>query len=174
MKTRKDLYSNEATEILRCLTMYGNIRKEQLEKMFPKTKAEVIDKLIFHLQNNRRIFYDKKTEILYSDSEQKINFDIIYCLWLLCDFAENIEYHSSCDFPVNLVFICDGELYEVSYIPEAKEYFFEKALNFQKCEGKRILILENERQLSRIDIVDVSAYGIVNDNTGQVKYYKKE
>ena len=59
MKTRKEIYGKEAAEMLRIVTLYHNIRKEQLIRLFPNTKPEVIEKLIFHLQNNRRIFHNK-------------------------------------------------------------------------------------------------------------------
>ena len=174
MKTRKEIYGNEATAILRDVTVYHNIRKEQLIKIFHKTKPDVIEKMIFHLQNNRRIYHDKNTDIIYDTADQKTNLDIIYCLWVLCDFIEKIDFHSSSDFPVNLIFFGDNELYEVSYVPQDKEAIFEQGFNNYETDGKRIIVLEKADQLGRINIPDVTAYCIVNDDTGEVQYFKSK
>ena len=90
------------------------------------------------------------------------------------DFIEKIEYHSSSDFPVNIVFFGEGESYEITYIPENKEAIFEQAFNNYELNGKRIIVLENTEQITKINIPDVTAYCIVDDNTGEVKYFKSK
>lgn len=174
MKTRKEIYGKEAAKILNNITVYHNIRKPQLLRLFPNTKPEVIEKLIFHLQNNRRIFHDKNTDIIYDNDEHKTDYETIYCLWVVCDFIEKIEFHSSSDFPINIVFFGDGEQYEISYISENKEAMFEQAFNLQSLNGKRIIVLGNAEQITKLRIPDVTAYCIVNDDTGEVKYYKSK
>ncbi len=172
MKTREDIYGKEAANFLKYITLYHNIRKEQLFLMFPQVKPEVCEKILFHLLNNRRIHYDRETNIIYDNSDKETDFEIIYCLWVVCDFIEKIEFHSSSDFPVNIVFFGEGELYEITYIPENKEAIFEQAFNNYELNGKRIIVLENTEQITKINISDVTAYCIVDDNTGEVKYYK--
>ena len=174
MKTRKDIYGNEATEILRCITLYHSIRLEQLKKLFPATKSEVIEKLVFHLQNNRRILHNKDTNIIYDNDKCITQFEYIYCLWVVCDFIEKIDFHSSSDFPVHIVFFGGNELYEITYIPELKEAIYERAFNTFKQSGKRIIVLENEDQISKLKLPNVTAYCTVDDETGIVKYFKLE
>lgn len=174
MKTRKDIYGKEATQMLNYITLYHNIRKEQLIKLFPKCKEGVIEKLIFHLQNNRRIFYNKTTDIIYDNDENNTNLETINCLWVICDFIDKIDFHSSSDFPVNIVFFGEGELYEITYISENKEAMYELAFNNYELNGKRIIVLENTEQATKLNIPDVTAYCIVNDDTGEVKYFKSK
>ncbi|MFQ8953534.1 MAG: DUF5697 family protein [Oscillospiraceae bacterium] len=69
MKTRKEIYGKECAEILRNITLYHNIRKEQIIKLHPNISPEVCEKIIFHLQNNRRIYHDKATDIIYDNSD---------------------------------------------------------------------------------------------------------
>lgn len=116
MKTRKEIYGKECAEILRNITLYHNIRKEQIIKLHPNISPEVCEKIIFHLQNNRHIYHDKATDIIYDNSDGSTDFETIYCLWVICDFIDKTEYHSSSDFPVNAVFFAEGELYELSFI----------------------------------------------------------
>ena len=100
------------------------------------------------------------------------DFETIYCLWIICDFIDKTEYHSSSDFPVNAVFFAEGELYELSFIPENKEAMFEQAFKTQEPDGKRIIVLESTEQIPNIKIPDVAAYCTVNDSTGEVKYFR--
>ena len=64
MKTRQQIYENEAARILRDITTYHSMRKEQLFRMHPEIKPEITEKILYHLQNNRRVFYDKQTQML--------------------------------------------------------------------------------------------------------------
>ena len=174
MKTRKDIYVNEAATMLRFVKLYHNIRKEQLKKLMYDTKPDVFEKLLFHLQNNRRVYHDKNTDIIYADADTNLNLDIIKCLWVLCDFIDKVDFHSSSDFPVNLIFFGDEELYEVSYIAHDKEAIFEQAFNSFEVDNKRIIVLESKEQISKMNISAVTAYCIVNDDTGEVQYFKSE
>lgn len=63
MKTRKEIYGKEAAEMLRIVTLYHNIRKEQLIRLFPNTKPEVIEKLIFH----------QKIQLIFDESDEMSN-----------------------------------------------------------------------------------------------------
>lgn len=155
-------------------TVYYNIRKEQLKRLMYDTKPDVFEKLLFHLQNNRRIYHDKNTDILYADADTTLNMDTIKCLWVLCDFVEKADFHSSSDFPVNLIFFGDEELYEISYIAQGKEAIFEQAFKNFEVSNKRVIVLEEKEQISKINIPDVTAYCIVNDDTGEVKYFKSQ
>ena len=107
------------------------------------TKPDVFEKLLFHLQNNRRVYYDKNTDIIYADNDTKLNMETIKCLWVLCDFIYKADFHSSSDFPVNLIFFGEQELYEVSYIAPGKEAIFEQAFNNFEANNKRTLKVHN-------------------------------
>ena len=120
MKTRKEIYGKECAEILRNITLYHNIRKAQVIKLHPNISPEVCEKIIFHLQNNRRIYHDKATDIIYDNSDGSTDFETIYCLWVICDFIDKTEYHSSSDFPVNAVFLPRGSFMSFPLYPKTK------------------------------------------------------
>ena len=58
MKTREQIYSREATENLRDISTYHYIRHDQLLRLYPQKKKEVIDNLISYLVRQGRIFYE--------------------------------------------------------------------------------------------------------------------
>ena len=94
---------------------------------------------------------------------------------VLTDFIDRVDYHSSTDFPVKLIFIADGELYEVIYVETGGEALIEHAVAKQPDDAeKRIVIVESAEQIGKLNIPDVTAYCTVDMNTGAVQYYKQE
>ena len=163
MKTRAEIYSKEAADILRNITTYHYMRHDQLLRLYPG-KEEKIDNLLSFFLRQGRIFRDE-----HSDKE------MLAALWVLTDFIDRVDYHSSTDFPVKLIFIADGELYEVIYVETGGEALIEHAVAKQPDDAeKRIVIVESAEQIGKLNIPDVTAYCTVDMNTGAVQYYKQE
>ena len=174
MKTREQLYNREASEILRNITTYHCILRQQLYRLYPAKKPEVIDNLLHHLTRQGRIFYDPNRDWYHDGTEARVDMEMLAALWVLCDFIDRTEYHSAADFPVKLLFFAGCEVYSVSYIPTGKETLMEQAL-LQSGEegGKRILIVEDTAQAKCLHLGDVAAYCTVS-GTGEIQYYKGE
>lgn len=174
MKTREQIYSREAAEILRDITTYHYIRHDQLLRLYPQKKKVVIDNLLSYLVRQGRIFYEPDRDWYHDGTEAHADMEMLAALWVLADFIDRTEYHSATDFPVKLLFFAEDETYEVVSVPIDKEALIEQAL-LQSGEenGKRILILEDTTQIERLHIADVAAYCIISD-TGQIQYYKQE
>ena len=174
MKTREQIYSREAAEILRDISTYRYIRYDQLLRLYPQKKKEVIDNLLSYLVRQGRIFYEPARDRYHDGTEAHADMEMLAALWVLADFIDRVEYHSATDFPVKLLFFAEGETYEVVYVPEDKEALIEQALlQSDEENGKRILIIEDTAQIKHLCIADVSAYCTVSD-TGEIQYYKQE
>lgn len=63
LKTRSDLYSREAAELLRLITMYPGILELQLIRFFPGKETK-IKNLLSHLKNRDVSFLEKMEAIL--------------------------------------------------------------------------------------------------------------
>ncbi len=172
MKTRKELYGRDASAILRDITTYHCIKKEQILKLHHGVKAEVIEKLLYHLQNNRRIYYDKKNDIAYDSAEHLTDCEMLSALDVLCDFADKAEYHAAGEFPVKIVFFVNGEAYDIICLPKDKQTLYEQVLSSSGENGKRIILLESNEQIDGLNIADVSAFCLKDE--GKIKYYKAE
>lgn len=175
MKTRSDLYGREASELLRIISMYPGLSELQLCSFFPG-KDEVIRTLLSHLRKQGRVtqepsggYYPQGMPTPGADTE------LAKAVWVLLDFIGQVEFHSASDFPVQAVFFSDGELYEIISIPAGKETLISGILHREKPEGhgKRILILEDPKQVSLLDIPGVSGYCTVSKD-GRVNYYRKQ
>ncbi len=174
MKTREQIYGKEAADILRNITTYHYIRHDQFLRLYPG-KEDKIENLLSFFVRQGRIFYDNKTKMYHDGTEAAANYEMLAAIWVLADFIDRADYHSSTDFPVNLIFIADGELYEVIYVAPGNEALIEHALAQQPSDAeKRIVITEDTEQFSRLGIPDVTAYCTVDMDSGNIQYYKQE
>ena len=138
-------------------------------------KEEKIENLLTFFVRQGRIFFDKALEMYHDGMESSPDYEMIAALWVLADFIDKSDYHSSTDFPVKLIFIADGELYEVIYVASGNETLVEHALAQREQDAeKRIVIVDGTEQFSRLNIPDVTAYCTVDMDSGAVQYYKQE
>ena len=174
MKTREQIYRKEAAELLRDLTTYHYIHRDQVLRLYPGKESK-IENLLAYFTRQSRIFFDKDTGLYHDGTEASPDQSLLASLWVLIDFIEKVEYHSAVDFPAMLVFVADGELYEVLHIPEDKEAMMEHTMAQQGSDAeKRIVIVEDSQQMERLYIPDVTAYCTVDMQTGAIQYYRQE
>ncbi len=174
MKTRDQIYGKEASELLRNITAYHHIRQDQLLRMYPGKESK-IENLLRHLVSQGRILYSAENRIYHDSSEVTPNYGTLASLWVLIDFYDRVEYHSPVDFPASLVFLLEGEIYEVLYIPSGNENLTEYALSSQGSDaGKRIVVVEDADQIPRLSIPQATAFCTVEMDTGLVQYFKQE
>ena len=174
MRTREQVYSKEAADILRNITTYHYIRRDQFLRLYPGKENKIANLLSFFVRQGR-IFKDKRLPIYHDGTQAAADYEMIAAIWVLADFIDRADYHSSTDFPIKLIFIADGELYEVIYVAPSSEALIEHALAQQTDDAeKRIVIVENSEQIPRLNIPDVTAYCTVDMDTGAVQYFKQE
>lgn len=176
MKTREEIYGKEAAGLLRDITTYHCIHREQLLKLYP-IKESKIDNLLHHLVRQGRIFFNEANGCYYDAEDFETDAEMLAALWVLADFADRVEYHSTDEFPVKLIFFADGEVYEVVCISEDKQVLIEHALlqadKSDQDEGKRILIVSSIEQIKRIGVPD-AVFCLVDMESGQVQYFLRE
>lgn len=174
MKTREQIYGKEAAALLRDITTYHCMKRGQLLKLYAG-KEQQVENLLSHLVRQGRIFYDSGMDVYCDSPESSPDTEMLAALWVLADFGDRTEYHSSGEFPAKLIFFADGEVYEVICIPPDKETLVEHALSHTEAEGngKRILIVEDTAQIPRIHLPD-AVFCTVDQMTGDVQYYRKE
>lgn len=174
MKTREQIYGKEAAELLRNITTYHYLLQEQLLRLYPGKEDKIQNLLSFFLKQGR-IFYDSSTNLYHDGTETSPDYEMLAAIWVLADFIDRTDYHSSTDFPVKMIFIADGELYEVLYAAPGNDALLAHALSQQPHDAeKRIVIVEQPEQIARLSIPDVRAYCTVDMQNGAVQYFKQE
>lgn len=174
MKTREEIYGNEATDLLRNVSMYRVLTEQQLLRLFGG-KEDKIKNLLTHLLRQGRIFYNSDEATYYAEQRMTPDPGMTAALWVLMDFIDKVEYHAVSDFPAKLVFFASGEVYEVLYVPLGQEAMLSHLWSQQNEEDppRRIVVVDSEDQIGSINIPAVSGFCTV-DRDGQVSYFKKE
>ncbi len=174
MKTREQIYAQEAASLLRDITTYHCAKAEQLAKLYPG-KADKVDNLLRYLYKQGRIFYNADRGTYHDTPDMQTDSEMLSALWVLGDFGDKIEYHSTDTFPTKIIFFADGEIYEIVYVPYDKDTLILHAMGMRHDSegGKKILIVESAEQIENIDLPD-AVFCIVDSETGDVQYFKKE
>lgn len=132
MKTRAEIYGNEAADLLRTVTMYPGLSEQQLLCFHPG-KEETAKALLSHLERQGRIFQAESGGYFPAGQPAKLDRALVRAVWVLLDFIQRADYHAPADFPVKLVFFADGELYEVACVEDGQE-----ALVCHACGATRV------------------------------------
>ena len=174
MKTRDQLYRQDAESLLRDISTYQCIKGEQWKRLYPG-KEKRIERMLDYLVSQGRIHYFDKKDTYFASPKVDIDYEMLSALWVLADFGDKCEYHSTDAYPSKIVFFADNETYEIVYVPWDKEALILHALGMRHDGdyGKRIFIVE---EVSQIDMFNVenAIFCTVNAETGEIQYYKKE
>ncbi len=175
MISRQDIYQKEAMELLRVLSEYRTLQVAQIVKLFPGKNSESIKNLITLLAKQKRIYTDISYELISVDERGLCDFDLslIKCFWVLLDFTSDMSYHCTADYPSKLIFFAKNEVYEVVYVPESQEASIISYFALKDIDSKRIIVVEEEKQIEYLDIPDTVCFCTVN-NTGTINYFTKE
>ena len=171
LKTRSEIYGQEAADLLRIAAMYPGLNIQQFLGFHPG-KEKIVKNLLSHLEKQGRIFQDDCGRYFPSGSSPKVNKGLIQSVWVLLDFIDQVEYHAPADFPVQLVFFAHGELYEVIYAAQGQEALICHALENDKSGSRRILMVDEPPQISQIDCLGIVGFCTVA-SSGRVQYFKR-
>ena len=87
LKTRSDLYSREAAELLRLITMYPGILELQLIRFFPGKETK-IKNLLSHLKKQGRILLRENGSYSAPDVGSDLRHgDMEKAVWVLLDLS---------------------------------------------------------------------------------------
>lgn len=120
MKTREQIYGQEAAGILRDVSMYRALTEMQLLKLYPHKESKIRN-LLSYLQKQGRIVQCGEYYRIPAEVEESIDHGLSKAVWVLTDFMEQVEYHSVSDYPAKIIFFADGEVYEIIYAEPGKE-----------------------------------------------------
>lgn len=103
MKTREQIYGQEAAGILRDVSMYRALTEMQLLKLYPHKESKIRN-LLSYLQKQGRIMQRGEYYRIPADAEESIDYGLSKAVWVLTDFMEQVEYGEAI-----LRFLCDTQ-----------------------------------------------------------------
>ena len=174
MITREQIYHQEAAGLLGLITMYRTLLEVQLYRFFPG-KEDTVKTLLTQFTKQGRIFHNSEQRRYSANAECDAHVDVgmVAAVWVLLDFLDRAEYHSSSDFPVKLCFFAGGELYEVIHVPLEQEVLMNHAMAEIEDDARRIVLVDRPEQIDSIRIDSATGYCTVARN-GTVTYFKLE
>lgn len=173
MKTRSNLYGQEATSLLRDISMYRALTEEQLLRLYPG-KRDKIKKLLAFLVKQNRVWYADGLYCAAPDGAEKVDRGLLAAVWVLADFIDRATYHSVGDYPAKIIFFADGQVYEIVHAAQGKETLLAHVLAGISEEPSCYLVLVDEpEQIEQLQLPHVSGYCTVSPE-GEVQYYQKE
>lgn len=173
MKTREQIYGQEATSILRDITMYRALTEEQLLRLYPGKRGKV-QNLLSYLTKQGRIWHIDGLYCAAPECAGDVDKGLLAAIWVLVDFIDRVEFHSAGDFPAKLIFFADGEVYEVIHAANGKEALINHILSAPAEEASSYLILvDKPEQIPELEIPNVCGYCTVSPE-GEVQYYQRE
>ena len=126
-KIRGDDYENPRTDLLarsqRHSAGYFHLwcsTQKQILGLYPQ-KDEQIKNLLSYLCKQKRLFlvdgFYSLTPKLPKDRDRGLEAAVT----VLADFMEQVKYHAAGEYLVKIIFLADGEVYEILYVEPGKE-----------------------------------------------------
>ena len=162
MKTRAEIYGNEAADLLRIVTMYPGLCEHQL-RCFHPGKEDTATALLSQLERQGRIFQSDGGGYFLAGQTPKTDHVLVRAVWVLLDVIRRVDYHAPADFPVKLEFFADGELYEIAYIAAGQEALVCHALRGYKGGSRRIMLVNAPAQIAKIDCPGIYGFRTVEE-----------
>lgn len=172
MNTRASLYANEAAKLLETISTYQTLYTEQLLRLFPSGKADIIRMLLRRFAKERRLYLSKDEAVASADPKLPLSAERIRAFWVLLDFIEQAEFHTVGVFPALISFFAHEDLYDIIHIPHGQEAMIHAAIPRQeKSPSKRILLLDDLSQMPTLHIPHTAGFCLV-DRAGKTAYYQ--
>lgn len=173
MKTRADLYGQEAASLLRDISMYRALMEEQILRLYPGKRDKIKNLLAYQVKQNR-IWYTGGLYCAAPDGAKELDKGLLAAVWVLADFIDRVEYHSVGDYPAKIIFFADGQVYEIVHAVQGKETLLAHVLADTSEEPSNYLVLVDEpEQIEQLQLPHASGYCTVSPD-GEVQYYQKE
>ena len=176
MKTREAIYSKEAAELLRIITTYKALSAAQVYRLFPGREKKT-EAILAHLIRQGRVFYSPDSDIVSASLESGNSPDanMIAAFWVLLDFLDKAEYHTTSDFPVKISFFSDGVMYDIIRVTPGQEALVVCAIDKEECADppRRLIIVDDINMTAGISIPNTAGFCTVSSD-GAVDYYKQQ
>lgn len=171
-------------EIKELIQKYNVLYKEQLYAYFAKDNREqFVGKAIKILEKERIIYINLNQErkLIAVNEEGYVarEYGTLQCVWALLGIMDQkkVEQHflaAKEEYPVRIIFVGDGELYDILYISEAEIALTNNLFARRRIEGcGHIVVVEDPAIIQEIQIPDIVGFCTVKED-GKVEYYRKD
>ena len=172
MKLIRNRYEKKTNNILHTIALYKTLKPNQIYQM-NLGKEENTKSTLKYLIKQKRIVYDDTQDIIAINEAFAKNptWHYLNGFYVLLDFMDTLEYHSSSTYPITITFFAKGEQYDIIYFEEGEEMMTNLALSLmKKQESKKLVLIQKTEQIPKIKIEGKVTYCILDENK-KVNYY---
>lgn len=157
-------------KIVDLLSEYGTLEIGQIEQFF--SFQEGVKMPLCTLVKRGRAVVSEEEGIVKAHKDIKTDKILMKCFWVVVDLAEEIQHHYRGTYPMILAFYADGKSYELYYCAEGDEQTVNHVISMMETmdNEKRIIVLENELQMAKIDVQN-AVFCMIGEE-GEVAYYE--
>ena len=170
-------FIKRSVEILDFIDVYGALRLEHIEKIFPHSR-----KNIGYLIKNQRLYESSDGIYISTDPASLPDKCIVAALGVLADVFDKVKSHAKVANPVQISFITKSDdYYEIIYVGYGMEAMVTANIETQQSARiqnnkynnitKRIIIVEDKKQMDRLKIPQTTRFALVSPD-GSLVYFR--
>lgn len=169
-------------ELRSLVQSYNVLDKSQIYAYFEKDgRDQFVGKALKALEKERSIYIFQETKQVAANEEAYKAWErgTSISVWVLLDLMDQkkIEQHflaSKEEYPIRIVFVGDGEIYDILYVAPEDIELTNQLFARKKIDGcGHVVVVEAPEDIPQIQIPDVIGYCTVKEE-GQVEYYRKD
>lgn len=169
-------------ELKSLVQRYNVLYKSQLYAFFEKDRRDrFVGRALKALEKERSIYISQETKQVASSEDAYAAWErgTSTSVWVLLDLMDQkkIEQHfmaSKEEYPIRIVFVGDGEIYDILYVAPEDVELTNQLFARRKIDGcGHIVVVEEAEDIPKIRIPDVIGYCTVKEE-GQIEYYRKD
>lgn len=159
-------------KVLNLLKEFGPLKQGQIVRYFDNKLFGNVETILKNLKRRRLVSYNRALYQYYPAGWRKgDNAAMIKAFYVYLELLNTVDNVTLADYPGQLCFIWEGQLYEIAAAPIGQEAFVLRWME-QNPETNYLLVLDDVKQAEWIDAPNVS--GVCTVTAGTVKFYVQE
>lgn len=169
-------------EVKELIQKYNALYKSQIYRFYEKDGREhFVGKALKALEKERCIYIHPELKLISVNEESCAarEYGTLKCVWALLGLMDQkkVEQHflaSKEEYPVRIVFVGDGEIYDILYVSDVEVSITNNLFARKKIDGcGHIVVVEDPELIPEIQIPDVVGFCTVGED-GKVDYYRRD
>lgn len=169
-------------EVRELVQKYNILEKNQIYAFFEVDgRSHFVGRALKLLEKDRSIYINQETQQVAISEEGYAAWErgTIQSVWVLISAMsqKKIELHfmaEKAEYPVRIVFVGDGDIFDIVYIAEEDIQLANNLFKRKKSDDcGHIVVVEQPEHIAAIEIPNVVGYCTVKED-GSIEYYRKD
>ena len=147
--------------------------KEQILGLYPGNRKDM-ERVLKYLVEQCRAWEIEGGYFISSGGKHERDPVLLSAVWVLIDFIEQVEFHSTGEYPAKIIFFAEGQVYEIIHAGIGREALVATVMStHSQIPSNYLILVDRPEQIAELNISNTCGYCTVSAD-GKVQYYKKE